>query len=214
MFQPLADGKASGNFVVFADGFAGAVKEPGAAAHRPSGLAVAPDGALFISDDQHGRIWRVTFHGQVATTGIAAAPTSSAGASNSANVLPPEGIHPDAGAATMVASLPVPPGATAAEIAQGARIFHGQVDSGTCAGCHGSNAKGSPIAPDLTSGKWRGATAASPRSPASSRNGVPDPKNYRSPMPPEGGVQLSEADLKAVAAYVWAISHRDQHTEK
>jgi glucose/arabinose dehydrogenase len=28
VFQPMADGKASGNFVVFADGFAGAVKEP------------------------------------------------------------------------------------------------------------------------------------------------------------------------------------------
>jgi glucose/arabinose dehydrogenase len=63
VFQPLADGKPSGKFVVFADGFAGAVKEPGRAAHRPSGLAVGPDGALYISDDAHGRIWRVTFSG-------------------------------------------------------------------------------------------------------------------------------------------------------
>ena len=29
VFQPLADGKASGDFIVFADGFAGAVKDPG-----------------------------------------------------------------------------------------------------------------------------------------------------------------------------------------
>ena len=50
VFQPLKDGKASGPFVVFADGFAGAVK-PGQAAHRPSGLAMGPDGALYISDD-------------------------------------------------------------------------------------------------------------------------------------------------------------------
>jgi glucose/arabinose dehydrogenase len=41
VFQPLADGKASGHYVVFADGFAGAVEEPGQAAHRPSGLAAA-----------------------------------------------------------------------------------------------------------------------------------------------------------------------------
>jgi glucose/arabinose dehydrogenase len=61
VFQPLADGKPSEKFVVFADGFAGAVKEPGRAAHRPSGLAVGPDGALYISDGAHGRIWRVTF---------------------------------------------------------------------------------------------------------------------------------------------------------
>jgi glucose/arabinose dehydrogenase len=83
VFQPLADGKASGNFVVFADGFAGAVKEPGQAAHRPSGLAVGADGTLYISDDSHGRIWRVTFRGEIAT-GIAPAPaprTESAAAS-------------------------------------------------------------------------------------------------------------------------------------
>jgi hypothetical protein len=46
VFQPLKDGKTSGPFVVFADGFAGAVKQPGQAAHRPSGLAMGPDGAL------------------------------------------------------------------------------------------------------------------------------------------------------------------------
>ena len=64
VFQPLADGKASGPFVVFADGFAGAVKQPGQAAHRPTGLAVAPDGSLYIADDQGGRIWHVTFQGE------------------------------------------------------------------------------------------------------------------------------------------------------
>ena len=50
VFQPLADGRPSGNYVVFADGFAGASKEPGRAAHRPPGLAVGPDGALYIAD--------------------------------------------------------------------------------------------------------------------------------------------------------------------
>src|SRR3984893_3763577 len=60
VFQPLADGKASGDYVVFAEGFAGLKKEPGAALHRPSGLAVGPDGALYITDDKAGRVWRVT----------------------------------------------------------------------------------------------------------------------------------------------------------
>jgi glucose/arabinose dehydrogenase len=73
VFQPLKNGKPSGRYVIFADGFAGAIKDPGQAAHRPSGLAVGPDGALFISDDQHGRIWRVTYQGPE-TAEIAAAP--------------------------------------------------------------------------------------------------------------------------------------------
>jgi glucose/arabinose dehydrogenase len=60
-FQPLSGGKPSGEFQVFADGFAGARKEPGLAAHRPSGVAVGPDGALYISDDQGGRVWRVVY---------------------------------------------------------------------------------------------------------------------------------------------------------
>jgi glucose/arabinose dehydrogenase len=38
VFQPLADGKASGPFMVFADGFAGAYKDPGRAAFRPTGF--------------------------------------------------------------------------------------------------------------------------------------------------------------------------------
>jgi hypothetical protein len=37
VFQPLADGKPSGPFVVFADGFAEAIKQPGQAPHRPTG---------------------------------------------------------------------------------------------------------------------------------------------------------------------------------
>ncbi len=42
VFQPMANGKASGSYQVFADGFAGARKDPGMAAHRPAGLAVGP----------------------------------------------------------------------------------------------------------------------------------------------------------------------------
>ena len=67
VFQPMADGKASGSYIVFADGFAGAHEDPGRAAFRPTGLAMGPDGALYISDDVHGRIWRVTYRGGDAT---------------------------------------------------------------------------------------------------------------------------------------------------
>jgi glucose/arabinose dehydrogenase len=61
VFQPMKDGKAAGAHQVFADGFAGARKEPGLAAYRPAGVAVGPDGGLYITDDQAGTVWRVTY---------------------------------------------------------------------------------------------------------------------------------------------------------
>lgn len=63
VFQPLKDGKASGPFQVFADGFAGPNKGRGGATFRPTGVAVGPDGALYISEDTKGRIWKVTYQG-------------------------------------------------------------------------------------------------------------------------------------------------------
>lgn len=63
VFAPFRDGRPTGAFEVFAEGFHGDTLEPILARHRPTGLAVSPDGALFISDDQRGRIWRVVFRG-------------------------------------------------------------------------------------------------------------------------------------------------------
>jgi len=37
---------------------------------------------------------------------------------------------------------------------------------------------------------------------------VPEPKEHQNAMPPMGGVPLSQADLKAVSAYVWALGHQ------
>ena len=202
VFQPLAGGKASGPFVVFADGFAGAHKEPGRAMYRPTGLAVGPDGALYIADDQRGRIWRVTYQGGNKASGIAgAAPApSGAQAAASGSASPPEGIHPDAG-------LPIPPGGSPDQVALGDRIFHGQAAGGTCSGCHSSDGKGSAVGSDLTSGKWLWGDGSVQAITHTIDNGVPKAKEHSGAMPPKGGAELSPADVTAVADYVWAISH-------
>jgi len=65
VFVPMKDGQVAGEWEVFADGFMGkeSIKSPAATAYRPTGLAEGPDGALYITEDKHGRIWRVTYPG-------------------------------------------------------------------------------------------------------------------------------------------------------
>jgi glucose/arabinose dehydrogenase len=179
VFQPFKDGKASDDFIVFADGFTGTVKEPGRAAFRPTGLAMGPDGALYISDDKHGRIWRVTYHG-APDAKIAAAPGASAPAASSREARPPEGLHPDAGRPD-AAALPIPPGITKEQVMLGDRIFHGEAADGTCTGCHGSDAKGSPQAPSLVSGTWIFGNGSLKAIAKTINDGVPKPRNYSTP---------------------------------
>lgn len=63
-FVPFRNGKPTGAAQTFADGFAGpGLATGGAARHRPTGLAMAPDGALYVSDDAGGRIWRIIYTG-------------------------------------------------------------------------------------------------------------------------------------------------------
>jgi glucose/arabinose dehydrogenase len=65
-FQPFSNGKPSGEFEVFASGFAGKspLMNPGDAVARPDGVAQAPDGSLYIGDSQKGKIWRVIYRGK------------------------------------------------------------------------------------------------------------------------------------------------------
>lgn len=60
VFLQFRDG-LPGDYTVFASGFAGPTVTPAGARHRPAGLAQGPDGALYLSDDQGGRIWRITY---------------------------------------------------------------------------------------------------------------------------------------------------------
>lgn len=93
-FIPFKDGAPAGDYETFADGFAGVEPIPSrdAAEHRPMGLATGPDGALYISDSQKGRIWRVVYAGKAAPAAdqqaaqsaeASAAPTTDSAAATS-----------------------------------------------------------------------------------------------------------------------------------
>ncbi len=59
VFVPFHNREPVRTWTVFADGFRGS--RNGAAQHRPCGLAVGKDGALYVTDDSHGRIYRITY---------------------------------------------------------------------------------------------------------------------------------------------------------
>lgn len=61
-----AKGMPRGTYEVFADGFAGKdeIASPNDARFRPNGLGVGPDGSLYASDSQKGRVWRIFYVGE------------------------------------------------------------------------------------------------------------------------------------------------------
>ena len=65
-FVPFKDDNPAGPHRVFASGFAGKphIMAPTEAAHRPTGLAQAPDGSIYVSEDMKGRIWRISYTGR------------------------------------------------------------------------------------------------------------------------------------------------------
>lgn len=64
-FIPFTNGKPTGEWEVFADGFTGkdTIATMPEAKYRPMGLAEGTDGSLYISESKQGKIWKVSFNG-------------------------------------------------------------------------------------------------------------------------------------------------------
>lgn len=67
VFVPFMGERPAGAWEVFADGFAGTepVATPADADFRPTGLALGPDGSLYVADSVQGRIWRIRYVGSI-----------------------------------------------------------------------------------------------------------------------------------------------------
>jgi mono/diheme cytochrome c family protein len=173
---------------------------------------VGPDGALYVSDDIRGRIYRIVYRGgsERGPAKVTACPSLTAPAGNpvEAAAKPPEGTHPDAGAAA-TGNRPIPSGATREMVALGERIYRGEVEGAACTGCHGDSGQGTPLGPPLAgqSKKWLWSDGGYAGIAKTITEGVSQPKEYRSPMPPMGGAQLTPDQVSALAAYVWSLSH-------
>jgi glucose/arabinose dehydrogenase len=63
-FVPFKNGLPSGEWETFADGFAGIkpIQNMNDIKYRPTGLAQGPDGSIYVSDSEKGRIWKITYN--------------------------------------------------------------------------------------------------------------------------------------------------------
>ena len=63
VFVPFKNGKPTGKWEVFADGFSGKseILSTRQADHRPCGLAQGPDGSLYVSDDVKGTVYKISY---------------------------------------------------------------------------------------------------------------------------------------------------------
>ncbi len=72
-FIPFENGKPTGKWEVFADGFVGenALVDVSDAPYRPMAIAMGPDGSLYLSETVKGKIWRVMYKGDKKSFGEA-----------------------------------------------------------------------------------------------------------------------------------------------
>lgn len=130
-------------------------------------------------------------------TGDAGTPDTTSATQPPAATTPPAGTPP-AGAAQL------PEGVTPEMVTAGQQVFQGE---GICITCHGPDATGTPLAPNLTDQTWINIDGSYDAIVQLVTNGVPQPVEHPSPMPAKGGSQITDQQVREVAAYVYSLSH-------
>jgi mono/diheme cytochrome c family protein len=100
------------------------------------------------------------------------------------------------------AAANLPPGVTAQMVSQGQQLY-GTV----CVACHGAGGTGGPLGPALNDQNWIHITGEYEEIVNITRTGVAQPREYPAPMPAMGGGNFNDEQLRAIAAYVYSISH-------
>lgn len=126
--------------------------------------------------------------------------TSDQAADTASTAAATTGAAPTAAPTPTPAQLPA--GVTQDMVAQGQQVF---TSSGNCYTCHGPDAKGTQLAPNLTDAEWLNITGKYDEIVNLVHTGVPQPKQHPAPMPAMGGAQLTDDQVKQVAAYVWSL---------
>lgn len=102
----------------------------------------------------------------------------------------------------------MPPGVTATMIASGDSIFNNR----SCKNCHLVGGVGGPRGPNLTDTQWIHIDGSYDAIVKLVTTGFTKAeqvdKQYRFSMNPRGGVNLTDDEVRAVAAYVYSLSHK------
>jgi mono/diheme cytochrome c family protein len=110
-----------------------------------------------------------------------------------------------AGGGPKIVAKNLPAGVTQAMVDEGQTAF-GTV----CAACHGQGGVGTASAPALNDAKWLWISGQFDEIVARINQGVPQPKEHPAPMPPRGGGNFTDEQVRQIAAYVYALSHQGE----
>lgn len=99
----------------------------------------------------------------------------------------------------------LPEGVTPEMVAAGKQVFEGQ---GLCYTCHGQDATGTALAPDLTDDTWLNISGRNYDEIVELvKTGVAQPVEAPAPMPPLGGSNITDEQVDEVAAYVMTLGN-------
>lgn len=110
-------------------------------------------------------------------------------------------VDEEAAADEVASASNLPAGLDADAVEQGRELFV------PCAVCHGLDGRGNQLGPSLRDAEWIHITGSLADIEQLIRVGVPQPEQYPVPMVPMGGGDFDAEELRAVASYVYAISH-------
>jgi glucose/arabinose dehydrogenase len=135
-FVPFVDGKPTDKWEVFADGFAGVdpLVNVSDAVYRPMGIAMGPDGSLYIAETEKGKIWRIMYKGSKDNFGAAQLAKMEARKSKS-HIRTPHEVNDN--------------------LAKGTVVKGGKIYTTYCGSCHQNNGLGaSGRFPPLAKTSW------------------------------------------------------------
>ena len=101
-------------------------------------------------------------------------------------------------------NVQLPEGVTQAMVDEGRGLFNG---SGTCFACHGQGGPGTTLGPNLTDDEWLNIQGEITVDALVERinSGVPEPVEFPGVMLPRAGANLTDEQVRSIAAYVYTL---------